>query len=204
MRREERLNRRHRRHFLRRILTVAILAAVLLVGLPFARQWVKRLFLPGDYQSISVYLTHNMEEAGELTAMRYTDTGVMTNTTAAFLIGTVQKVTVPYSYEIGLGFPLSEVRLEAVGQSLTVHVPPIRMLYDKFEVTGKPEVSDFWYRLSETQYQKMLDAKSLQCRQEYTDNETCLQEARNAARTQLSALFSQWMGRELTLSFVMD
>ena len=76
------------------------------------------------------------------------------------------------------------------------------MLFDSFQVTGAPQIEDFWYRLSETQYQKMLDEQAAACRSAYLENDALMQEAWAAACETLTGLFQQWSGEALPLSFV--
>lgn len=187
--------------FLLRALALALAITLVIVIYPYARQWLSSILPQGKYEQVSKLLSHQMEKAGELTAIKHTDTGLMTSTTNAFLIGNVQTVKVPYAYEIGLGFKLSDVRLDSGESGITAYLPPITMLYDSFQVTGEPEVKDFWYKLSEKKYQQMLDEQAEKCRAEYIGNEKYLQEAWEAACEALEKLFLQWSGEKLSLTF---
>lgn len=188
--------------YLLRVLTLTLVTLLVVTLLPYAREWLGALLPEGKYQRASQLLTHQMEKAGELTAVRHTDTGVMTAHTDALLIGTVQRVSVPYTYEIGLGFSLKDVRLTATEDGIQAALPAVRMLFDSFQVTGAPQIEDFWYRLSETQYQKMLDEQAAACRSAYLENDALMQEAWAAACETLTGLFQQWSGEALPLSFV--
>lgn len=188
--------------FLLRVLTLALVTLLVVTLLPYAREWLGALLPQGKYQRASQLITHQMEKAGELTAVRHTDTGVMTAHTDALLIGTVQRVSVPYTYEIGLGFSLRDVRLTATESGIQAALPAVRMLFDSFQVTGEPQIEDFWYRLSEAQYQKMLDEQAAACRSAYLENNALLEEAWAAACEALTGLFQQWAGEALPISFV--
>lgn len=176
-----------------------ILAATLF---PYAQQWLSELLPQGKYERFSKQLTHKMEKAGELTAVRYSDTGMMEAQTNALLIGSVQRVKVPYAYEIGLGLSLADVRLTATDTELVAAIPEARMLYDSFQVTGEPEVNDFWYRLTETRYQEMINEQAAACRSAYLENQQYLEEAWSAACEAIGALLVQWAGEQLPLTFV--
>lgn len=180
-------------------LALAIILAVTL--LPYARNFLRQYLPQGKYDQTSARLTHEMQAVGELTAVRHRDTGVMVATVDALLVGTVQKVSVPYAYEIGLGLRLDDVKLTPTENGITVSVPDAAMLYDSFTVTGEPEVSDFWYRLTENRYQQMLDGQAAACRAEYLEDAVCMQQAWDAACDQLAALFSKWSGETLPLQF---
>lgn len=193
------------KRLLKRILRVISLALALTIAFalyPYARDWLKSHMPQGKYERISTLLTHELQEAGELTAVRFQDTGVMHTETNALFLGSVQEVTVPYAYEIGLGFPLSEVTIQAQGSVIQVSIPEIRMLYDSFQVTGEPEVRDFWYQLTESRYQKMLDDQAKSCREAYQDPDLVKEAAWDAACKALESLFSQWADESLILSFV--
>ena len=185
-----------------RVAALALAIALAAALFPYARDWLGSLLPQGKYERTSTLLAHEMEKAGELTAVRHMDTGRMSTRTDALIIGTVQQVTVPYAYEIGLGFSLSDVRLTPDEAGITVQVPPVRVLYDSFQVTGDPEVKDFWYRLTEAQYQKMLNDQAAACRAGYESSTEFMEEAWDAACEALEKLFSQWSGEHLPLRFI--
>ncbi len=181
--------------------TVALLLAASL--LPVLGPWLQGILPEGNYHRTSTKLTHAMEEAGELTAITFTDTGVSVTETKALVVGTVLKVTVPYEYQIGFGFSLSDVVLTASDHSITVQLPEIRMLHDSFTVTGEPQVEKFLYDLTEKKYQQILDEEALACRNQYLESHEYQQAAWDAACKSLTSLFTQWSGQEdLPLTFV--
>lgn len=188
--------------FLLRVVALALALTLAAVLFPYAKQWLSALLPQGKYARYSTQLTHEMEKAGELTALRCNDTGMMEARTNALLVGSVQEVRVPYAYEIGLGFSLSSVRLTATDTGLTVAVPETQMLYDSFQVTGEPDVKDFWYHLTESRYQEMLNEQAAACRAAYLENDQCQKEAWDAACEALNTLLTQWAGEQLPLTFV--
>lgn len=187
--------------FILRVLALALAIVLAVALLPYARDLLRAYFPQGKYEQTTTRLTHEMQAVGELTAVRHSDTGVMTATVDALLVGTVQKVSVPYAYEIGLGLRLSDVVLTPTESGIIVSVPDAEMLHDSFSVTGDPDVSDFWYRLTESRYQQMLNAQAAACRAEYLEDPVVMQEAWDAACEQLSALFAKWAGETLPLQF---
>ena len=178
-------------------LTCAILLAAVLLPA------VKSLLPQPGYARTSTQLTHAMQEAGELTAVTYTDTGVAVAETKALLVGTVLKVSIPYEYKIGFGFALKDVVLEANESNIAVYLPDIVMLHDSFTVTGEVQVEKLLYDLTEKHYQQILDDEALSCRKRYLDGTEYQQAAWDAACKALSGLFSQWTGEEnLPLTFL--
>lgn len=184
-----------------RVIALALIFSLAAALYPYARDWVGALLLQGKYSRAVTVISREIEKLGELTAVRHTEQGVMENTTNALLIGQVQKVTVPYTYEIGLGIDLSAVGIEAGERSLQVSVPPARMLYDSFRPSGAPQVSDLLYPLSETKYQDMLAQQAEACRQNYLNDPKNMDDAWQAACEALEKLIGQWTGEELTVSF---
>lgn len=201
------MKRRCGSRLLRRITAILTLALALILAnvlSPFIKDWAYRL-LPGlDYHSAAVQLTHEMEKAGELVAVRHTDTGVLNGSINAKLIGTVSKVTAPYLYEIGLGIKLEDVKLDPDDSQLTVIVPQARMLYDHFQVTGDVQSDDFWGFATQQRYQQMLDEQQAACRQSYLDDPKFMEQAWEAACEQLEILFRQWTGENLQLRFLRE
>lgn len=189
--------------YLLRILTTALVLMIVITFLPVIRPWLQGLLPEGKYIRTSTQLSHAMEKAGELTVLTCTDTGVAVAETKALLLGTVQKVSIPYEYEIGFGFSLSEVKLIPDEQGITVQLPPIKILHDRFTVSGDADVEDFWYHLSEKRYQSIVDEQALACRNGYLEEESHWKAAWDAACEALSGLFAKWSGEEnLPLTFL--
>lgn len=207
--REERRTRKKRRapRLLRRLGAIVALAlAITLANVfsPIMKNWFSGLLPKVDYNSAAERLTHEMVKAGELIAVRHTDTGVMTGSIDALFLGTVSRVTAPYQYEIGLGIRLEDVKLTAGETELTVTVPRPQALYDHFQVTGDVQNDDFWGLASQQRYQQMLDEQQAACRKAYLDDPQCLEQAWEAACEQLETLFRQWTGENLQLRFLRE
>lgn len=207
MREREERKRKRAPRLLRRLAAIVTLALALTLAnvfSPYIKNWVYRL-LPGiDYQSAVTQLTHEMEKAGELIAVRHSDTGILTATREALWVGTVSKVTAPYLYEIGLGIKLKDVKLEIGENELTVIVPQAQVLYDHFQVTGDIQKNDFWGLLNEKQFQQIQDEQHDACRQGYLDDPQFMEKAWEAACEQLEILFRQWTGENLQLHFLRE
>ncbi len=182
---------------------VAMAAAILLVitFYPYVQEWVSTLLPSGKYVQTSTLLTHEMQKVGKLTAVRHTDTGVMVASMQAALIGDVNKVSVEYQYEIGLGIDLGQVQLTAGEDGITVSVPPVEMIYDQFVPTKSPAVTDIFHLLTEAKYQEMLNSQSAACQKEYLDDAACMQEAWDAACEALLGLMRQW-GGDVPFTFI--
>ena len=206
---------RHRRSPLRRagrwigrkifgIVALALVITLVIVLLPLVRGWLGG-FLPGlDYEKMSELLTHEMEAAGELIAVRYTDTGLMSGTVSTFV-----SVKAPYTYEVGFGLKLADVVLNPIEEGLVVEVPDAQALYDSFNITGDPEISDPFGLVAKDRlmgngdlYQRLVDDEHAACRLRYENDPEYSRLAWDAAVEQLTQLFKQWSGEDLTLEFV--
>ena len=203
----EKKRRRGSRLLKRIVLIVTLALAIILADVfsPYIKKWIAG-FLPHiNYETAAVQLTHEMEKAGELIAVRYTDTGIMTGDLKALFLGSVGKVTAPYLYEIGLGVKLEDVKLSPGENELTVTVPTAQMLYDSFQVTGEPESKDFWnLPFQEQRYQRMQDEQQAACREKYLADPAAMQQAWETVCEQLEALFRQWTGENLQLRFLKE
>lgn len=188
--------------FILRIISLAAIIALTIVLYPHVSELINDTILDGKYERTSVMLTQEMKKAGELTAIRHQETGLMEAKVDAAFIGTVGIVKAPYTYEIGLGFALSEVVLSATDEGIEAALPDIRMLYDQFQITGKPEISDWWQLMTEQRYQQMINDQHAACRNEYLKRHENMEAAWQAACEQLEELFSGWAGETVTVTFV--
>ena len=188
--------------WLLRVLATALGIALAVFIVRYGWEWVNGSILGGKYRRATEIISHEMLKGGEMTSLKYSDQAVMESSTRALLIGDVQKVTVPYAYEIGLGIRLDQVTVEAKEDGVAVTVPKARMVYDSFQVTGEPKVSDFLYPLSESRYQEMLNEQEKECREKYLSNEEYLDAAWDEACALIRAQAEQWTGeKELNLVF---
>lgn len=205
--REERRSRRRAPRLLRRLGAILVLALALTLAnvfSPFLKNWFSYFMPRVDYNSAVERLTHEMVKAGELIAVRHTDTGVMTGSIDALFLGTVSKVSAPYLYEIGLGIKLEEVKLTPGETELTVTVPKPQVLYDHFQVTGEVQNDDFWGLATQQRYQQMLNEQQAACREAYLNDPKFMEQAWEASCEQLETLFRQWTGENLQLRFLRE
>ena len=183
------------------VLCSALTIMLVMTCYPYVKPFIADLLPKGRYDRATMVISHEMEKAGELTAVRYTDQELMESSTSALFLGEVQNVKAPNTYEIGLGINLADVQLTAGDEGVTVAVPAVEMLYDSFRVTGSPEVKDFFHPLNEARYQEMLDAQAAECRAKYLSDTQCLEDAWQAACESLERLISQWTGETIPLRF---
>ena len=90
MERDRKYRRRRAPRLIRRLAAIAALAlAIALADVlsPFIKNWMYQVLPHLNYHSAAEQLTHEMEKAGELIAVRHTDTGVMTGSVAGTAVG---------------------------------------------------------------------------------------------------------------------
>lgn len=185
-----------------KIVSLALALSLAAALFPYVRDLAAGLLPQEKYRRAVQVISHEMEKTGELTALRFTDREVMENTTNALLIGEVQKVTVPYTYEIGLGVDLTQVTAEAGDGGIIVTVPDAGMIFDSFRTAGDPSVTDFFYPLNETRYQEMQNRQAADCRAKYLNDPEQMERAWQAACEALKGLIVQWTGEDLPVQFV--
>lgn len=188
--------------FFLRIIALAAIITLVIVLYPHVSEWISSSILDDKYEATTVRLTQEMKKAGDLTAVRYQETGLMEAKIDAALVGSVGHVKAPYSYEIGLGFSVADVVLTETENGIEAALPEIRMLYDQFLITGEPEISDVWQMMTEQRYQKILDDQHAQCRTKYLKQHEHVEQAWKAACEQLQNLFSDWAGQQVSITFV--
>lgn len=184
-----------------RIITLAAVLTLAAALYPYAKDLIGGWLPQGRYERASRLISHEMEQAGDLIAVRHRDTGLMEAGMQALLVGEVNHVKAPYAYEIGLGFHLADVTLKTEAESITVTVPPVQMLYDSFQITDSPEISDFWRLMGEADYQRLVDQQAAECRRGYLENEETMDQAWESGCRELEKLFAQWTGEELQFTF---
>lgn len=193
--------------FIVKCVLIALLAVALVVFAPGIRGLLGGL-VPGAGIIETTQLTHELQEMGVLTAQKHTDTGVFVSTLPAIIIGTAQKVTVPYEYTISYGVDLEKATISAVDDGLLlVSLPPAEMVHDAMRVTGEVEVFDLLYPLTEARYQEILDTQAEAFRQAYLEEPGYALVAWETAKEKVSALLEAMLdaqGARETWSIMYD
>lgn len=184
-----------------RVVALALALILAFTAYPYVRGFVLELLGDIDYDRSARVITHEMEKLGELTTLRLSDTGVMDASVDALLIGKVASVSVEYQYNIGFGVDLTAAHVTSGVEGITIALPKAKMLYDSFEVTGKPSIDDVFSQVSEMTYQKMLSDQALACRETYINDPAVLDQAWDAACEALKALLGQWANDSIDYTF---
>ncbi|MBE5786781.1 MAG: hypothetical protein E7324_04490 [Clostridiales bacterium] len=196
----KRMGKRVIRYFIT-VISIALIIGLVIAILPHLKLLTDQLLSGDKYKRTTLMLEEKMEQTGELTAIRYEQTGVMNANVDAALLGTVGSITAPYRYEAVYGFSLADVELIAGEDGITAVLPPVRILYDKFQLTDDAQIQDFWNLVTEKRYQQVLDRQAAECRMKY-ETPAYAKEAWVAACEELQGMFTKWTGEELPVTFL--
>ena len=139
--------------FIRKLFTVILLAALVFTGLRFGPALYARLFGGGSVQWISERFSETLKEKNHLVVYEVETTGQETVTQDAWIFGTVQKVIVPYTFQMSYMVDLSRAAVSAEGSEVQVRVPAPVPGYQKLTV-NEDEVQkvDWLYPLTPERY----------------------------------------------------
>mgnify|MGYP006994494026 CR=1 FL=1 len=99
--------------FIRKLFTVILLAALVFTGIRFGPALYARIFGGGNVQWISERFSETLKEKNHLVVYEVETTGQETVTQDAWLFGTVQKVVVPYTFQMSYTVDLSRAAVSA-------------------------------------------------------------------------------------------
>ncbi|MCI5771484.1 MAG: hypothetical protein MR021_01470 [Clostridiales bacterium] len=196
--REEHDGRRRRGHSflsgLGRILSGGLAIALAIVLLPYVNRVLSRI-LPdasGRAATVSMVLKRQMEDTAFLATEQIDDEGVIYSSVNAKWIGEVQQVTIHYRYQAVLGADLTRARFTVDGDTVRVNLPALEVRSASLTPT-EVEKNDFWYPLTESRRQELLDEELTKCTAYYqTENEET-RDAYARSRETLRKALSVWV-----------
>lgn len=180
--------------WLSKVIAGAVTTVLVILLLPWGAKYVWR-YLPdisGHTEVIAQTLSRRLEDSARLETLRIEEEGVLTSSTSALFLGTVQEVTIRYRYEASLGIDLREVTVTAQGHALTLTLPPVEVISDSLtplEVTR----NDFWYPLTEKQRKTLLEEEQLACRARCLEEQKASPNAWAQTCRMLDATIAQWL-----------
>ncbi|MBQ8654210.1 MAG: DUF4230 domain-containing protein [Clostridia bacterium] len=181
--------------WLAKLLTTAAAVLLTIVLLPYASD-LMTAYLPdlsGAARNISVTLSRNLQETGRLEVMLAQEEGVLESSTEALFLGTVQKVSVQYIYRASVGIDLTRVQVKVQGRVVTLLLPEPEILNDSLE-PGQIVRDDFWYPLTDTRLQKLIEDEKLRCRSRYLSEQADSSLLWDYTVSALSNTVAQWLG----------
>lgn len=146
--------------WLAKSLGTALSIVLVFVTLPYASQLAAHLMpdLSGAALTESATLAREMRASARLETSRVEESGVLTSTTSAFLLGVVQSVAIPYRYEASIGIDLNQVQLEVQGNEIIFRLPAPQVLHDSLTPDfTQAVIQDTWYALTDVRRQELLE-----------------------------------------------
>ncbi|MBO5502756.1 MAG: DUF4230 domain-containing protein [Clostridia bacterium] len=136
------------------IFIVVLMVAMVFVGFLFGPQISEFLFdTSTEAKWLSERFSETLKEKNELVVYEAEITGQETITQDAFLFGTVQKVEIPYTFNINFSVNLSKAKVSCDGNAITIRVAGPRASYYKLTVDDDAmKKSDFLYPLTPERY----------------------------------------------------
>ena len=175
---------------LRHLLRLLLLAVVVLALIYLAPYLYSRIFGPSSAQWISERFSEELKEQNELVVYEVTLTGKETVSTNAWLIGTVQKVQIPYTYAISFSVNLSQSRVGVADHTIEVRLPPPRAFYSKLTVDeAHMRKSDWLHPLTPERYAGLKEELEKKFYDECAGNPAYLDSAWASAVDKMEALF---------------
>lgn len=195
---------------IRKIFMMVVLVALVFLGVRFGPNLYVRLFGSGNVQWVSERFSETLREKNQLMVYEVETTGQETVTQDAWLIGTVQKVVMPYTFQMNFTVDLSNAVVTASGSTIEVHVPSPVPGYQKLTVDeADMKKNDWLYPLTPERYAQIKQTVEDRLFEEASSNEEYIQNAWNVTVRNLETLFgtvvesSEWLSR-FTITVIRD
>ena len=196
--------------FIRKLFTVILLAALVFTGLRFGPALYARLFGGGSVQWISERFSETLKEKNHLVVYEVETTGQETVTQDAWIFGTVQKVVVPYTFQMSYTVDLSRAAVSAAGSEVQVRVPAPVPGYQKLTV-NEDEVQkvDWLYPLTPERYAEIRQSiedrlfEEAKANPEYAQNAWAIT-VRDLENLFMAVVESAGFGSGCTVSVLLD
>lgn len=189
--------------WLAKMLATVVTLLLVIVLLPHALRLAEQMRsnLSDRAVTASQVLAQRFEESARLETVQVSEEGVLTSSTQALFLGTVQQVTIQYLYEASLGIDLRLVAIKADGSTLTLILPDMEVLSDSL-TPQRIDRRDFWYPLTDSQRETMLQNEREACRARYLAEYAASEEAWQQTCRTLDATIAQWLGDASGLTIV--
>ncbi len=180
------------KRWVKRLIIGALVAALALVGIRFG----PLLFGAGHINWISERFSETLREKNELIVYEVEITGQETVTQDAWLIGTVQKVVLPYTFSVDFTVDLSKAVVTVQDGAVEVRIPSPVCAHPKLIIDedGIRKV-DWLYPLTPERYAEITSELETRFFTEASKNTPYLDAAWNTAVHQLEQLFQSVTGQ---------
>ena len=180
--------------WLARILASVAIIVLVIVMLPYGARLAWKLLpdLSNRAEVVAQTLSRRFEESARLETLKIEEEGVITSSTSALFLGTVQQVTINYRYEASLGIDLRDVLFRSEENTLTLILPAMEVLADSLTPTAIDR-NDFWYPLTDQQRETMLENERLACRSRCLDEQSRSEDTWQRTCRMLDTTIAQWL-----------
>ena len=196
--------------FFKYLFILLICAGIAFVGVRFGPAIYYRYFSGGDTSWISERFSEELKEKNELIVFETTLTGQDVATQDAWLIGTVQEVSIPYSYAIQFVVDLSHSQIVAKQNAVEVHLPSPKANYAKLTVDeDHMKKRDLLYPLTPERYAEIKEELEARLFAEASTKAEYLDAAWKSAVSNVEGLFQAVLsgsafGANYDIQVVMD
>lgn len=185
-----------------RILSTTLVITLVLVFLPRLTRLAGRLWPdPARTERVSEILRHELSQSARLETLTVDDSGVLTATVQAALIGEVQRVTIEYDYHAGIGVDLKKAALSAEDGVLILTLPDFELLGDSLTPTSVDR-QDFWYPLTEKRRDQLLSEERSKRAAAALEEARTSEKVRRDTLSSLEELISSWLGPDSWITTV--
>ncbi|NLO84394.1 MAG: DUF4230 domain-containing protein [Clostridiales bacterium] len=175
---------------IKRVFFIVLCVAISLVCVRFAPNIYERLFGNSNTKWISEHFSETLKEKNELVVYEVETTGQETVSQDAWLIGTVQKVEIPYTFSMSFTVDLSSAEVTLTDNTITLRVPSPKPAYPKLTVDEtKVKRTDWLYPLTPERYSAMKTQIEDRLFSECSNNEQYTISAWGVTQSNLQSLF---------------
>ena len=196
--------------FIKRLIGFAACIVLALVLVRFGPALWVRVFGGGNTQWISERFSETLREKNELVVYEVEVTGQETVSQDAWLLGTVQKVEMPYTFQMSFTVDLSRAVVSALDNTVEVRLPSPAPAYPRLTVNdAEVKKSDWLYPLTPERYAEIKQQTEDRLFAECSQNEEYQANAWGVTVRNLESLFqsvleqSGW-GNGINITVVRD
>lgn len=176
--------------FIKRLFIFVLCLAIAFVAVRFGPYIYARLFGGGNARWISEKFSETLREKNELIVYEVEATGQETVSQEAWLLGTVQKVEMPYTFNMSYTVDLSTASVTLDGNTVTVRVPkPVASYHKLVADDSNMKKSDFFYPLTPERYADIKSEVEKRLYDEYSAKADYVKNAWDSTVKNLETLF---------------
>lgn len=176
--------------FAKRLIGFAACIVLAMVLVRFGPTLWIRVFGGGNTQWISERFSETLREKNELVVYEVEVTGQETVSQDAWLLGTVQKVEMPYTFQMSFTVDLSQAVVSALEDTVEVRLPSPAPAYPRLTVNDdEVKKTDWLYPLTPERYAEIKQETEDRLFAEYSQNEEYQANAWSVTVRNLESLF---------------